>query len=337
MKWLERPNKQSILPIYQQIKGNIISAVEDGTLKTGEKIPSINKLCSEFGLAPGTVIRAYEELREMGLISSKQGKGYFILNTHYQKKTRVFLLFDRMNAYKEILYDAILQNLGHGIEVDVFFHHYALKRFEKLIRENLGRYSYFVVLPHFNQDVSRILSRIPEKKLIVLDKSVPGMKGKYAAIYQDFEKDVYNGLKSQLEKISGYKRIVFSSSKSSFQFVPEGCITGFTRFCADFHISFEIVSKLYPETLQPETVYFLYSDSELIALIREIENRKWIPGREIGIVSYDETPMKEILAGGISVLTTDFIQMGTRAAGFINGQPFCQEANPSRFIVRSSI
>ncbi len=337
MKWIEKPNKQSILPIYQQIKENILSAVEDGKLKTGENIPSINKICNEFGLAPGTVIRAYEELREMGMISSKQGKGYFISNTHYQKKTRVFLLFDRMNAYKEILYDAILQNLEPGIEVDVFFHHYDIKRFDKLIRENLGKYSFYVVLPHFNQDVSKILSRIPEKKLIILDKSVAGLNGKYAAIFQDFENDVYNGLESQLERLSSYKRIVFSSSKSTFQFVPDGCITGFTRFCADFHISYEIVNKFHPETLQPETVYFLYSDSELISLIKEIANRKWIPGREIGIVSYDETPMKEILAGGISVLSTDFIQMGIKAAAFINGQAFCQEANPFRFILRSSI
>ncbi|MFH0757936.1 MAG: hypothetical protein V2B15_11665 [Bacteroidota bacterium] len=44
----------------------------------------------------------------------------------------------------------------------------------------------------------------------------------------------------------------------------------------------------------------MYSDSELISFIYEIGNRKWIPGREIGIISYDETPMKEILAGGIS-------------------------------------
>jgi DNA-binding transcriptional regulator YhcF (GntR family) len=337
MKWIEKPNKQSIRPIYQQIKENIIFAVEAGKLKTGEHIPSIHKICSEFGLSPGTVIRAYEELREMGMISSKQGKGYFISDTRYQRKTRVFLLFDRMNAYKEILYDAILQSLGPGIEVDVFFHHYDLKRFDKLIRENLGKYSYYVVLPHFNQDVSKALSRIPEKKLIILDKSVEGLKGKYAAIYQDFENDVYNGLKSQLERISRYKRMVFSSSKSSFQFVPDGCIKGFTRFCTEFHISFETVNRFHPETLQQGTACFLYSDSELISLIKECENRKWFPGREIGIVSYDETPMKEILAGGISVLTTDFIQMGTKAAAFINGQPFCKEANPSRFILRSSL
>ena len=61
--------------------------------KIGESIPSINKICNEFGLAPGTVIRAYEELREMGVISSKQGKGYFISNTQHQEENQGIFAF----------------------------------------------------------------------------------------------------------------------------------------------------------------------------------------------------------------------------------------------------
>lgn len=82
---------------------------------------------------------------------------------------------------------------------------------------------------------------------------------------------------------------------------------------------------------------FIYSDMELVSLIKEIESRNWVSGKDIGIISYDETPMKEILHGGISVLSTDFIQMGTVAASFINGEPFRQQANPFRLNLRSSI
>jgi DNA-binding LacI/PurR family transcriptional regulator len=76
---------------------------------------------------------------------------------------------------------------------------------------------------------------------------------------------------------------------------------------------------------------------ELIGLIKEVEARNWIPGADVGIISFDETPMKEILKGGISVLSTDFNQMGKTAASFINGETFSQLANPFRFIVRSSL
>ncbi len=337
MKWFIKPDKQSITPIYQQIKESVLVAVENAQLQTGDNIPSINKICNEFKLAPGTVIRAYEELREMGIISSKQGKGYFISNDQYQHKTKVFLLFDRMTAYKEILYDEILNTLHADIEVEVFFHHYDIKRFEKLIKSNLGKYSYYAVMPHFNQDVSKIMSKIPEKKLIILDKSVPKLNGKYAAIFQDFESDIYNGLVSQKEKLMKYDKIVFSSSESKFQFVPEGCVTGFRKFCTENEIQFKMVKTLDYKSIEPKTIYLLYSDTELINLLKELEMRNWIPGKDIGIISYDDTPMKEILAGGISVLSTDFKNMGTVLASFINGAPFEQHANPSHFILRNSI
>jgi DNA-binding transcriptional regulator YhcF (GntR family) len=337
MNMLFQIEPKSMIPVYKQIIQSVLNGIAQKKISVGMKMPSIHKIKEEFGLAPGTVIRAYEELREIGIISSQQGKGYYISNIQIQEKTKVFLLFDRMNAYKEILYDAILHHLNPGIEVDVFFHHYDIKRFEKLIRENLGKYSFYAVMPHFNEDVSKILAKIPERKLIILDKAVPGLKGKYAAIYQDFETDIYQGLLSQREKINPYEYFVFSSSESPFQFIPDGCINGFKRFCKETGISFEIVRKLDLTKVQQKTIYLLYSDMELIGLIKEVESRNWVPGKDVGIISYDETPMKEILHGGISVLTTDFEQMGKKVASFINGEAFSQKANPFQLILRNSI
>jgi len=337
MSWSFQIDLKSMVPVYKQIVQSVLDGIKQQKIPVGMKMPSIHKIREEFGLAPGTIIRAYEELREIGILSSQQGKGYYISSIQVQEKTKVFLLFDRMNSYKEILYDAIHDNLNSGIEVDVFFHHYDIKRFEKLIRENLGKYSFYCVMPHFNEDVSKILAKISERKLIILDKSVPALKGKYAAVFQNFENDIYNGLISQRDRISKYGRFVFSSSDSPFQFVPDGCIKGFKRFCSEVNLPFEIVKKLNLAEIQPGTIYLVYSDMELISLIKEIESRNWISGKDIGIISYDETPMKEILHGGISVLSTDFRNMGMVVASFINGEPFRQEPNLFRFILRNSI
>lgn len=337
MNWTFRIEPKSIIPVYKQIIQNILAGIEQKKISVGLKMPSIHKMCDEFGLAPGTIIRAYEELREMGIVSSRQGKGYYISSIQVNLKTKVFLLFDRMNAYKEILYDAILHNLNPDIEVDVFFHHYDIKRFEKLIRENLGKYSFYAIMPHFNEDVSKIISKIPERKLIILDKSVPMLKGKYAAVYQNFEDDIYSGLSSQKEKIIAYRKIIFSSSESPFQFVPDGCKKGFEKFCHENDIRYEMVRSIDLSKILPGTIFLVYSDMELINLIKEIEVRNWIPGKDVGIISYDETPMKELLKGGISVLSTDFKQMGLMAASFINGEPFRQDANPFLLISRNSV
>lgn len=337
MRWSFQIDSKSMEPVYKQIVRDVLDGIKQQKIPMGMKMPSIHKIREEFGLAPGTIIRAYEELRELGVLSSQQGKGYYISSVQVQEKTRVFLLFDRMNSYKEILYDAIHDNLNPGIEMDVFFHHYDLKRFEKLIRENLGKYSFYCVMPHFNEDVSKILAKISERKLIVLDKDVPALKGKYAAVFQDFGNNIYNGLASQRDRLCKYKRFVFSSSVSPFQFIPDGCIKGFKRFCSEVNLPFEIVRKLDMNTIQPDTIYLIYSDMELIGLIKEIELRNWISGKDIGIISYDDTPMKEILHGGISVLSTDFKNMGKVTASFINGETFRQEANHFRFILRKSV
>jgi len=337
MKWSLKIDQRSMVPVYVQIVQNILDGIELKNITVGMKMPSIHKIGSEFGFAPGTVIRAYDELRQMGIVTSQHGKGYYISNIEVHEKIKVFLLFDRMNAYKEILYDAIRSHLNPEIELDVFFHHYDIKRFEKLIRENLGKYSFYAVMPHFNLDVSKLLAKIPERKLIILDKSVPKLKGKYAAVYQDFETDIYTGLISQADRISQYERFMFCCSDSPFQFIPEGCLNGFRKFCTEMEMPFEIVPKLELRNIQTGTIYLLFNDMELIGLIKELEIRNWKPGTNVGIISFDETPMKEILKGGISVLSTDFSQMGLRVASFINGEVFTQESNPFRFILRSSL
>jgi len=76
-------------------------------------------------------------------------------------------LFDRINSYKEVLYDSFIQHIGPNASVQVFFHHYDVVRFNNLIRENLRRFNYYVIMPHFNHDVSEVLMKIPEKMMSI--------------------------------------------------------------------------------------------------------------------------------------------------------------------------
>jgi DNA-binding LacI/PurR family transcriptional regulator len=119
--------------------------------------------------------------------------------------------------------------------------------------------------------------------------------------------------------------------------VPDGCLKGFQRFCIENGVPFKMVKNIDLKTIQSKTIYLIYSDNELINLLKKIEKQNLVPGKDVGIISYDDTPMKEILAGGISVLSTDFKHMGNVAASFMNGAAFEQLSNPSKFILRNSI
>jgi DNA-binding transcriptional regulator YhcF (GntR family) len=336
MKWLNKPDKQSIKPVYQQIKEDILSAVGTQKLRIGESIPSINKICGEFALAPGTVIRAYEELREMGIISSKQGKGYFVAGTQVEQKIKIFLLFDRMNAFKEILYDSFRNEFTDETEIQVFFHHYDSKRFEKLVRENLGKFSYYILMPHLNENIQRIVQRIPEKRLIFIDNLPANLNTCAHAVYQDFYNDIYNALKEKVNELMKYKMINLSLSESDFQFVPNEIQKGFVSFCKEHQIQHRIIQNISESNLNKYNLYIIFDDSELLNTLKIIQEKGWKLKEDVGLISFDETPMKELLAGGISVMSTDFKRMGKTAAEMVKGNVSGQIANPFRLIYRNS-
>ena len=324
-------------PVYEQIKTAIQDSVDKGNLEEGATLPSINRLSQFLGVAPGTVIRAYEELRALGVITSSRGKGYFVAPVNHEMKQKVFVLFDRMNSYKEILFDSFIEVLGQSADVSVFFHHYEIGRFQHLIRSNKGRFSRYVVMPHLYEDTSRIISALPAKRLILIDGVAPGCPEGVSAVYQDFESDIYYGLSSGMASVSRYHRIRLCLSSSRFQFVPPGCIRGFQRFCSDFNLRGDVLSCLEDDMVTPGELYIIFNDTELIRVLNSAKEKGLTPGRDVGIISYDDTPLKEILEGGIAVLSTDFRKMGQTAAEMVLGQTSGMIRNPFRLIVRPSL
>lgn len=65
-------------PIYEQIADEIIRAIMNGDLDSGEPLPSMRKLAQELQVSVITTKRAYEELEAKGFIHSMVGKGSFV-------------------------------------------------------------------------------------------------------------------------------------------------------------------------------------------------------------------------------------------------------------------
>lgn len=68
----------SRIPIYEQIKEQIIKLINCGVYEPGDRLPSIRALASELKLNVNTVKRAFLELEADGVVYSVQGKGVFI-------------------------------------------------------------------------------------------------------------------------------------------------------------------------------------------------------------------------------------------------------------------
>lgn len=71
-------SNSSSIPIYEQIKNQIISQIMSEELKEGDTIPSIRNLAQDIKISVMTIKKAYDELENEGYINSVQGKGTYI-------------------------------------------------------------------------------------------------------------------------------------------------------------------------------------------------------------------------------------------------------------------
>jgi len=324
-------------PKYIQIVDSVIDNIQKGKLQTGEQLPSIAQLATSQGIARVTIVKAYDILKKKGVILSQHGKGFYIASDAVKIKLNIFVLFDTMNAYKQILYAAFRDSLPPDTSCSIFFHHYDINLFQSLIKNNAGKYNFYVVMPHFDEDVSGILKQIPADKLLLIDKTVANLGGDFIAIYQDFESDVKNALSEVLNRIKKYKALLLVPGNKQFQYVPAEIINGFTEFCKTHRIEHKVLDKFNEKDVKPGNAYIIFSDADLIQFLKLCNKNKWKPGKDIGLISYDETPVKEILANGITVLTTDFENMGRKAGEMIKKRVHRKIANPYKMIIRKTL
>jgi DNA-binding transcriptional regulator YhcF (GntR family) len=85
-------DEQSVTPKYQQLTNSILHAIERGNIEKDYPLPSINDLSYELEISRDTAEKAYRQLKQLGVVGSVPGKGYFISKTDFKQSIKVFLL-----------------------------------------------------------------------------------------------------------------------------------------------------------------------------------------------------------------------------------------------------
>jgi GntR family transcriptional regulator len=70
--------QSSGVPVYLQLMEQLRHAVETGTLREGDQLPTIRKVAGDLVVNPNTVARAYRELEHEGILELKHGTGAFV-------------------------------------------------------------------------------------------------------------------------------------------------------------------------------------------------------------------------------------------------------------------
>lgn len=96
-------SNRSTVPIYEQIKLQIIDAILSDELREDTQLPSIRQLAKELKVSVITTTRAYKDLEEEGYVVNVQGKGCYVLPKNQE------LVYEKlMGNMENLIFEALV-------------------------------------------------------------------------------------------------------------------------------------------------------------------------------------------------------------------------------------
>ncbi len=334
---------ESAIPVYKQLLNSFEEQLKNQQLSNGDALPSMNVLSRELGISKGTVKKAYSILRKMNYIESSHGIGFYI-NVTKHINSKVLVIFDKLSAYKLLTYQALKDSLGNSSDINIILHDQDIDLFAQMVENNINAYDFFIISANFRlekpiQDkLVQILKKIPNRKLLLLDKLVDKLPGNFGAIYQDFENDVYDALSEKGELVTKYDKmnVVCSPNSLYYNLISKGI----QKFCKENQLDFASFTQFDAENIKPNEIYVILNrqlDEELFGILKMVKQKKYILGKDIGVISFNESPINEFILNGLTVLSTDFKEMGYLAGNMIRNKSLEKIRNKFDLIVRETL
>ena len=333
-----RIDDYAITPKYLQLINSILQGIQSGQIKKNEPLPSINEFSCTLETARSTIERAYNELKRMGLVKSVAGKGFFITHTCFHRPIKVLLLFNKLSIQKKIIYDSFANTLGSEAAIDFYIYNNNFNSFKTLLLEKAEHYAKCVIIPHFNEDRElgyQLIDTLPKEKLILMDKLAEGVSGNFGAVYEDFERDIFFALEQLRDRLAGYHTIKIIFPQQTYY--SKKILLGFLRFCHQYSFKHDILHCLHQEEIEKGAVYINLAEDDLVILVEKIVQGNFKPGKDVGVISYNETPVKKVILDGITTISTDFSMMGEKAAELVLNNATERVPIPFKVTLRNSL
>ena len=308
-------------PITEQIVSSIVNNIQSGVYPPGMRMPSLNEMTKILGASKETIYKSYARLCKLGVIFSKRGKGYFVSDMSVD--TSVLVILDKMSAHQQIAMDSFISTIGENASVTILTHYQNPDMFQRYIESEIGKYSYYVIFPHFKANrsvqyrIQTLLKRIQSSRLIIMDRLVPGLGNEYGAAYQSIEDDIVSGMQGSVEAFQKYSNLYHVGKSESLY--PDVVRDNLKKFCKKNRLRIKLHAGI-PETIKKGDLFFFCSNrlnKHFVHLAEKILTSGLKLGTDVGIICYNDYQINEIILGGLTTLSTDFAQMGRAAAEMI--------------------
>ncbi len=329
--------ENSVIPKYLQVANSIIDSIKKGTIPPAQLLPSINELNCNLEISRGTAERCYKYLRSSGVLDSVPGRGFYTREQKSKERLKILLLLNKLSGQKTIFYNAFTSAINNNADLEVRVYNNSASVFEKLLKDE-RQYDHYVIIPHFNigHDIAYgMINQIPKDRLLILERQTQRIEGLYSSIVENHEQHIVEVLSKALVRLKKYHTLKILAPKDDV--FPEEIFNGLRNFCVSHGFNFGVVVDLFHEKIDEGVVYIDLLEDDLVALVEKISRTGLIIGKQVGLISYNDSPLKRIFANGITTIAVDFKLMGTMAAKLIRDRSIHHWEVPYLLTLRNSL
>jgi hypothetical protein len=185
----------------------------------------------------------------------------------------------------------------------------------------------------FRNNRTRIPGSIPIDPQLLSVKMLFRSGGGQVTLPRLFANDIYKALSGIKELFAKYQKLHLAVKP--FGPYPLCILEGTSRFGTGIKKELFVRPDLCRETPEPGSAYIVSTENELAYIIKHCRKAGLKPGEDIGILSFTDSPLKELL--DITVITSDVMWKVVPAALPVGHKEFRQGENAVRIIQRSSL
>ena len=317
---------------HDRLVQGVINAIDEKLLVTDDLLPSLNEMIRELKFSRDTVVKGYQELINRGLIGSTRGRGYYVTNGNTEQTLLVALMMYNMDTFEEQFYRNFRAGLGPNVHLNVFFHHGNIDVFDTILTQIKGKYGLYVIAPIPHPRTKALLEAIPRNRFLMVDRYEP-IEGEFNHVTQEFAKSSYRIFMELAPVIREFDEMIFYHSPDSLD--PKEIVGAFKKFLKDAKIKGRILPEFKPGTIEKGKVYFTLDNFAVFAMLKECKAKKLKVGRDLGILSHNDEPAKELI--GITTYSADFSLMGRIAGEFVMNREVVRETMPMVLFRRNTL
>ena len=212
------------------------------------------------------------------------------------------------------MYNTFEREMGDRAQIDLYIYHGDLATLRSMLINNATEYDYVAVFPGFRDPdnvMEDILRIVPAEKRIILGKYMAEMHDSFASIYENHEEDIVNALEQLTDKLRKYHTIKLIYP--DFSDYPRSIIKGFYRYAQEQGFHHSLVESHQCEKIEKGTCYIQIAEEDLVELLDLIVTQGLKLGKDTGVISYNDTPLKKYVMNGITTMDRPMPVMPRRA------------------------